>query len=181
MSGSSAAKEAMGSTGKPILESVASEVKDHIFSYLPEEALYCLLLTSPALFEEAAIALYHSPKFRTTYRFAQFVTTVSHSRRYANMVRVFKLSDRKEAEHRANGFASWREWQYRETPLYRAQAPPKQLTVPEKIPYKGIHPGINSLFNKTNFFMPVGSVVHVLAACRNIRLRSLAFRLDTIC
>lgn len=171
----------MGSTSKPTFEGVASEVKDHIFSYLPQESLYCLLLSSPALSEEAAIALYHSPKFRTTYRFAQFVTTVSHSWRYANMVRVFELSDRKEAQDRANGFASWREWQYREISLYRAQAPPKQLIVPKKITYKGTHPGINSFFNKTNFSMPVGSVVHVLAACRNIRLRSTAFRLDTIC
>ena len=181
MSVSSATKEAMGSTSKPTFEGVASEVKDHIFSYLPQESLYCLLLSSPALSEEAAIALYHSPKFRTTYRFAQFVTTVSHSWRYANMVRVFELSDRKEAQDRANGFASWREWQYREISLYRAQAPPKQLIVPKKITYKGTHPGINSFFNKTNFSMPVGSVVHVLAACRNIRLRSTAFRLDTIC
>ena len=169
----------MGSTGKPMLESVASEVKDHIFSYLPQQSLYHLLLTSPALSEEAAIALYHSPKFRTTYRFAQFVTTVSQSSRYANLVRVFELSDRKEAENRANGFASWREWQYREKPHYRAQAPPKLLTVPKR--YKGTHPGINCLFNKTNLSMPIGSVVHVLAACRNIRSRSLPFRLDMIC
>ena len=116
MAVSSAAKEAMGSTGKPMLESVASEVKDHIFSFLPQQSLYLLLLTGPALSEEAAIALYHSPKFRTTYRFAQFVTTVSHSSRYANMVRVFELSDRKEPENRVNELASWREWQYREKP-----------------------------------------------------------------
>lgn len=181
MSLSSAAEEAIGPNGKPVLETIASEVKYHIFSYLPQETLYCLLLSSPALSEEAAILLYHSPKFRTTYRFAQFVTTVSHSRRYADMVRVFDLSDRKEAEDRANGFASWREWKYREIPLYAAQAPPKQLMEPKKKIYKGTHPGANYLFNKTSVSMPVGLVIHVLAACRNIRLRPLAFRLDTIC
>ena len=182
MSVSSAAEEAMGLTGKPMLEIIASEVKDHIFSYLPQETLFCLLLTSPALSEEAAILLYHSPKFFTTYRFAQFVTTVSHSRRYADLVRVFELSDRKEAEDRANGFASWREWKYREIPLYAAQAPPKQLMEPKKKTYKGTHPGTNYLFNKTGGgVMPIGSVVHTLAACRNIRLCSLTFYLDIFC
>ncbi len=172
MSVSSAAEEAMGPTGQSMLETIASEVKTLIFSHLPQESLCCLLLTGPALSEEAAILLYHSPKFRTTYRFAQFVTTISHSRRYADMVRVFELSDRKDAEDRANRFASWREWKYREIPLYAAQAPPKRLVEPEKEEYKGIHPGTNDLFNKMNVSMPVGSVIHVLAACRNIRLRS---------
>lgn len=176
MSVSSAAKEAMGFTGKPMLESVASEVKDHIFSFLPQKSLYHLLLTGPALSEDAAIALYHSPKFRTTYRFAQFVTSVSHSSRYANMVRVFELSDRKESENRLDLLASWREWQYRDRPLYRAQAPP---TVPNR--YKGNHPVMNCFFNRTNLSLPIGSVVHVLAACRNIRSRSSPVRFAMIC
>ena len=145
-------------TGKPTLENIASEVKFHIFSYLPQETLCCLLLTSPALSGEAVLLLYHSPKFPTTYRFAQFVTTISHSRRYADMVRVFELSDRKEAEDRVNGFASWREWKYRECPLYAAKAPPKQLLKPRKKIYKGSHPGINDFFSKTDISMPVGSV-----------------------
>lgn len=172
MSVPAAADKAMATGKQPMLETIASEVKNHIFSYLPQETLYCLLLTSPALCGEAAILLYHSPKFPTTYRFAQFVTTVSHSRRYADMVRVFVLSDRKEAEDRANGFASWREWKYRQIPLYAAQAPPKQLLEPRKKTYMGSHPGNNYLFNKTNDSMPVGSVIHVLAACRNLRSRS---------
>ena len=137
------------------------------------------------------------------------------------MVHVFELSDRTEAEDRANGFASWREWKYRKIPLYAAvrifgilifllrishesinmsldtltpetrckacirlqtgssdsgstiqQAPPKQLIEPQTRAYTGKHPGINHLFNKTSVSMPVGPVVHVLTACRNIRLRS---------
>ena len=169
---SSSAEETLSSTGKPMLETIPSEVKDHIFSYLPPETLHCLLLTSPALSEEAAIRLYHSPRFRTTYRFAQFVTTISHSRRYASMVHVFQLSDRKEVEGRANGLASWREWRYREIPLYAASPPPKQLTAPKPKAYKGTHPGNNHLLSRTSVSIPVGLVVHVLAACRNIRLCS---------
>ena len=156
----------------PMLESIASEVKDHIFSYLPQESLYCVLFTSSALFEEAATVLYHSPKFRTTYRFAQFVTTVSHSRHYADMVRLFELSDPKEAENRAHGFASWQEWKYREIPLYAAQAPPTQLMEHKEKTYNCKHPGTNYLFNRTNVAMPIGLVVQVLAACQNIRSRS---------
>ena len=167
---SSAAEGMPGCTGEPMLEIIPSEVKDHIFSYLPQETLYCLLLTSPALSEEAAIRLYHSPIFRTTYRFAQFVTTVSHSRRYASMVRVFQLSDRKETEDRANGLACWQEWRYREIPLYAARPPPNELIGPKPKAYNGTHPGNNDLLSRTSVSMPVGPVVHVLAACRNIRL-----------
>lgn len=177
MSVSSAAEEAMGPTGQSMLETIASEVKTLIFSHLPQESLCCLLLTGPALSEEAAILLYHSPKFRTTYRFAQFVTTVSHSRRYADMVRIFELSDRKEAENRANALASWREWKYRELPLYSS---PTRLMEPRMKAYSGTHPGTNRLFNKMSVSMPVGPVVHVLVACRNIRLHSRALRLDPI-
>ena len=164
MSVSSVAKEGMRPKDRPMLETIASEVKDQIFSYLPQETLYCLLHVSPALSEEAAVLLYYSPKFRTTFRLAQFVTTVSHSRRYADMVRVFRVSDHKEAENHAHGFASWREWKYREIPLYAAL-----FTGPKKNACTGAHPGANDLFNRTNASMPVGLVVHVLASCRNIR------------
>ena len=172
MSVSSVSEESPRPRGRPMLEIIPSEVKDHIFSYLPQESLYCLLLTSPALSEEATINIYHTPVFQTTYRFAQFVTTVSHSRRYADMVRVYELSDRKDAENHANGFASWQEWRYRKISLYAARPPPKQLIEPKTRPYKGTHPGFNDLFSKTNICMPVGFIVHVLAACRNIRLCS---------
>ena len=164
-----------------MLEIIPSEVRDHIFFYLPQESLYCLLLTSSVLAEGAISRLYFSPIFQTTYRFAQFATTVSHSRRYADMVRVYELSDRKDAENHANGFASWREWRCRGLPLYAARPPPKRLIEPKTRPYKGTHPGFNDLFNKTNICMPVGFVIHVLAACRKIRLRSYVLRLETIC
>ena len=167
---SSAAEEANEPTGKPMLETTPSEMKDHIFSYLPHETLYSLMFTGPALSEAATILLYRRPKYRTTYRFAQFVTTVSHSRHYADMVRVFELSDRSGAQDRANGLASWREWKYRDKPLYAAQAPPKQ---PQTKACNGAHPGTNHLFNKMDVSMPVGLVIHVLAACRHIRSCSL--------
>ena len=176
MSVPSIAKEAPGLTGKSMLEIMPAEVKYHIFSYLPQETLHCLLLKSPALSEEAAFCLYHSPKFHTTYRFAQFVTTVSHSRPYADMVREFELSDRM-----SNGFASWQEWKYRDIPLYAAAAPPKQLGAPKTKAYSGTHPGANRLFNQTSSSMPVGLVVHVVAACRHIRSRSPTFCLDRNC
>ena len=175
---SSAAKEAKEPTGKSMLETLPSEVKDHIFSYLPHETLYSLLFTGSALSEAAAIQLYRRPRYRTTYRFAQFVTTVSHLRHYANMVRVFELSDRSGAQDRANGFASWREWKYRDKPFYAAQAPPKQLLEPQKKAYNGAHPGANHLFNRMDVSMPVGLVVQVLAACRHIRSCSLP---DLLC
>ena len=102
------------------------------------------------------------------YRFAQFVTVVSRSRRYADMVLMFKLSDRKD--DLINGLATWREWRYREVPLYAAAAPPKRICKPKTKAYTGSHPGINLLFNgTTRSSMPVGLVVHAVIACRNIR------------
>ena len=95
------------------LETLPFEIKDQIFSYLPQADQHNLLLTSPSLTEVISIKLYHKPEFPTTYRFAQFVTTVSHSKRFANMVKILDVpgpdnpwSDRME-------LASWREWKYR--------------------------------------------------------------------
>lgn len=92
------------------IESLPAELLDHVCSYLPQKKLYNLTRTTKALSEAAAINLYHKPRFVSSYRFAQFVTTVSHSRRYAEMVRQFGLWDHALVGEESDELASWMEW-----------------------------------------------------------------------
>ena len=158
-------------TTKPILEIVAPEIKDQIFSHLSQETLYCLLLTGPALSEAAAVLMYRCPRFPTTYRFAQFVTTVSHSRRYADMVRDVKISDAGKEENRVRGLAEWREWKFRTEPLYAAQLATRQYRETTQNHFV-THPECNQLLTKWGGDVALGAILHVLAACKNIRSKN---------
>lgn len=154
------------------LESLPPEIKDHILSYLSQKKLHALLLTSTALSEAAALNLYRAPKFSTSYRFAQFVTTISHSTRYAGMVRSFCLWDSHEDDNRMDELAGWMEWKYRSVPLYAARPPQAQLLgQARRIGKTATHPRCNLFLRKSscNMGIPVGAIVHVLTACRNLR------------
>ena len=138
------------------LESLPFEIKDQIFSYLPQADLHNLLFTSPSFIEAITIELYHNPTFPTTYRFAQFVTTVSHSKRYADMVKILDIRVPVNPWIDKSDRATWREWKYRDQPLYAAQYRPH----PTRCPFM--------IFEEDNV-LPIGAVVHVLMACQNIR------------
>ena len=150
------------------LENLPFEIKDQIFSYLPQADLHNLLLTSPSLTEAISIKLYHKPEFPTTYRFAQFVTTVSHSKRFANMVKIFDVPGPDNAWSDRMDLASWREWKYRDEPLYAAQ-PPKLY--PENLDdcYRSHPTRCSFLRVEDDYVVPTGAVIHVLMACQNIR------------
>ena len=146
------------------LETLPTEVVVQIFSHLTQDLLHTLVTISPALSEVAAVFLYRCPKFRSTYRFAQFVTTVSHSSTYANMVRVFELPAYLKDEIGADKYARWIEWKYRTVDLYAAK----------RVPYKpgwSIHPTCNPFLNREIGTVPIGALLHVLTACVNLRLR----------
>ena len=150
------------------LEALPSEIKDQIFSYLPQADLYNLLLTSLCFTTEITIQLYHEPKFPTTYRFAQFVTTVSHSKRYADMVKILDIPGPGNPWNKESYRATWREWKYKAQPLYAAQLPSPSSAKQHHC--YGSHP-TQCLFttSKCDNVLPIGAVVHVLAACQNIR------------
>ena len=152
------------------LENLPLEIKDQILSYLPRADLYNLLLTSPSLNslnEAITLRIYHKPEFPTTYRFAQFVTTVSHSKRYADMVKILDIS---ELYNTWTEFATWKEWKYRDQPLYAAR-PPLPLLANRNCCYLS-HPtrGPSTMYEDVSV-LPTGAVVHVLLACQNIRFR----------
>lgn len=161
----------MASTGFP-LEALPPEIMDQIFFYLSQKKLHALLLTSTALSEPAALQLYKAPRFSSTYRFAQFVTTVSHSSHLASMVRSFSLWDSHEEENRRDELASWMEWKYRSVPLFAARPPEAQSQgQTKKMSKTATHPRWNKFLTKYTGEMgiPVGAIVHVLSACRNLR------------
>lgn len=163
----------------PNLGTLPPEIQTNICAHLKQRSLLSLTLTSPAVSGVAIAQLYHTPKFRSTYRLAQFVHTVSHSPRYADLVRTFNLWDNNEDDNITNDFASWMEWKYRSVPLYAARpAPrdipephPKRISDPPRKRYEGTHPACNRRLCKPQYLksVPLGATLHILTACKNLR------------
>lgn len=163
------------------LDYLPSEIKDQIFSYLDQRTLHSLLTSNSALNEGAAVALYERPKFASTYRFAQFATTVSQSKCYAAMVRVLDLSEFTE-DTRDMPMAGWREWKMRADPLYNLtdQAPepswrrsisPPPYTLHDPAKYKSTHPRPHRFLKQWAHCrdVPIGGLLHVFRACKKIK------------
>ena len=157
------------------LESLALEIQHLIFNYLSQEMLYNLTITSPSFSEVATTILYHSPAFPSSFRFAQFVTTISHSRQHAEMVRIFRVSGETEDRSRASKLASWIEWKYRTVPYYAAEPVPKHCSKFNTRPYEDTHPKANKWIGERAGNYPAGGIIHVLAACSKIRSRASKF------
>lgn len=170
------AKSSTGSKGRQpqgpfpqvALENLPLEIKHQILSYLPRADLCNLLLTSlslTSLNEAVTIKIYHKPQFPTTYRFAQFVTIVSHSKRYANVVKILDIPGLYNAW---SDLATWREWKYRDQPLYAA--PPPLPLLPNQDDCYRSHPiRCPYMMYEDIGVLPTGAVIHVLMACQNIR------------
>ncbi len=173
----------------PTLGALPPEILDQIFSYLPQETLHTLLLTSSVLTEAAVIAMYDRPKFVSTYRFAQFVHTVTHARSYADMVRCLDISMFGMEEDAEKPLAGWREWKYRSEPLYSIQ---KEDTVtsasssPQRAPSMSPEPGapFYASHPRSNTFLkqwsmcrdvPMGAIIHVLEACKRLKMIDLSY------
>ena len=177
------------------LDTLPSEIQDQIFADLPQRTLHDLTLTSTAFVEAAAAALYSSPKFATTYRFAQFVTTVVHSRRFAEMVRNFSLADFGQSGGENVPVAGWREWKYRTEPLYSIPRPgdlnteptntmnERRLTHVNLDSYRS-HPRSSPFLKQYSMSqdVPVGAIIHVLKACPRIKYEAyMLYDLSTEC
>lgn len=156
----------------PTLETLATGMKAHILNFLPQGTLHSLLSVSSALSEVAATLLYYRPKFISTYRFAQFVTTVSHSKTLAKKVRIFVLSDDCVQNIGSPLLAGWREWKYRTEPYYNTTHAALTSTNPnemEKLVTYAKHPISNPTVGQNLRDIPTGALIHVLAACKNLR------------
>ena len=172
-------RQPQGFFAQAALENLPLEIKDQILSYLPRADLYNLLLTSSSLTslnEAITIKMYHKPDFTTTYRFAQFTTTISHSKRYADMVKILTIPGLTSAW---SDLATWREWKYRNQGLFVAE-PPLNCWSPNRGYSCRTHPTPCLAFGfEPVCALPTGAVVHVLTACQNIRSLSQEHFVET--
>ncbi|KAI9702093.1 MAG: hypothetical protein M1836_001437 [Candelina mexicana] len=141
------------------------------------------------LTEAAAIAMYDRPKFVSTYRFAQFVYTVTHTRTYAEMVRCLDISMFGMEEDAEKPLAGWREWKYRSEPLYSLHKEDKaaltsnsprrasSMSSESGAPFFATHPRPNPFLKQWSMCrdVPMGSIIHVLAACKRLKTIDLSY------
>ncbi|TAQ91466.1 hypothetical protein B7494_g169 [Chlorociboria aeruginascens] len=157
-------------TPTPTLASMPSEILDCIFQHLDQADLHSIMLTNSNLIEVAASYMYISPHFFSTYRYAQFVFTVSHKQHYAEMVRVLDLSyfGKGADEHgELPALAGWREFKYRHHDIYYVRDRMSTMGKRENSTHPAPSPFLKN-FHRTRD-VPIGSICHVLAACRRIR------------
>ncbi|KAK9450412.1 uncharacterized protein V1518DRAFT_413780 [Limtongia smithiae] len=103
---------------KPTLDTLPLEVIDIICSYLPQSSLVQAVRSCKTIACSAYVFLYQSPEFTSTYRFAQFVSVITHDRTLASYVRKLDLSGMQAGLKGNLVLAGWRDWKYRNEPLY---------------------------------------------------------------
>jgi hypothetical protein len=160
-------------TPRPTLGSLPTEILGAICAYLSQRDLHAVLLSSAALAEVAADALYAAPVFASTYRFAQFAHTVSHRRHYGERVRVLDVSGFTTVPmFERQPEAGWREWKFRSHDLYRANA---KLSTPVRRPSRRrvlhkSHPSPNPFLEAWALSrdIPLGGLCHAIQSCQNL-------------
>ncbi|KAF8449777.1 hypothetical protein BGX38DRAFT_527677 [Terfezia claveryi] len=169
----------------PTLETLPSEILTQIFSYLGQKTLHNLIFCSKRMLEEASYNLYESPNFKTTYRFAQFVTAITHDRHRAWMVKELDVSNLgKEAGENETPLAGWREWKFRSDPLHTIHRDDIGLSKSGKGEIvKSLHPPPSPFLQRYSLIrdIPIGAIIHVLAACpflRKIDLSNVSLAAD---
>ena len=141
------------------LSCMPTEVLHLIFQDLSQLQLYALTILNRTLSATAATYLYRKPILRSYYRVAQFSTTIATCKSYTNMVRELEISDDITAPCQS-GRATWLEWKYRTVPLY-APAPTNEDS--------SRHPLANRFLSERQRNLPLGIIIHVLAACPQLR------------
>lgn len=114
--------------------------------------------------------LYAKPYFRSTYRFAQFVTTVSHNQKLAELVRELDLSHISKLQ-RDSGLAGWREWKFRSESLYSIY-PGQETEGNDTNKATRVHPPAHPLLLRQSTGgpdVPLGALIHILKACSRLR------------
>jgi hypothetical protein len=164
------------------LEALPLELQDQVFALLDQTTLLNLAVSSRALSEAAIIALYHQPQFASTYRFAQFVHLVTRSQAIAEMVHILDLSHFQEGLDPEMKIAGWREWKYRDHPLYSIHQKNSAQNLREESTRGSISRACRaigpSFLPKPNPYLaewntcrdiPIGAVIHAIESCRRLR------------
>ena len=162
------------SPDRPNILSLPPEILQQTFGYLDRKAWHNLTLVHRILTPSAIVLLYSEPQFFSTYRFAQFITTVATSADHAVLVRDLILTRDSANLVDLNGIfndgisgemlAGWREWKYRGSGVWGP------LPAPRGRSWK--HP-LAALFSrredKAKSTIPIGALIQVLTACTNLR------------
>ncbi|KUJ11155.1 uncharacterized protein LY89DRAFT_238592 [Mollisia scopiformis] len=182
----------------PSLPGIPTEILEIIAEYLPQQALHALMLTNSAFIEVAVVQMYEEPYFASTYRFAQFVHLVSRNEHLALLVRSLDISYITQPDDSVcEPGAGWREFSYRHKDMYPVTPPgfwpwkkQKPLVTHETLRTLGTqrtkssHPPLSPLLGPSSRRnVPIGTMCHVLAACRRLKkvdLSELAIVSDAI-
>jgi hypothetical protein len=152
------------------LMNIPVELVHAIIQYVSRLDLLNLNCTSKQMYAETIMLLYARPHFASTYRYAQFVSTISHNQRLASLVRELHLSPFTNMPK--NGLAGWREWKYRTEALYTLY--PNNDT-PDNNNSDQIyvnHPLAHPLLLKYSpgvHDVPLGSLLHIVKSCPHLR------------
>jgi F-box-like len=147
------------------LINIPTELVHSIVRYLPRSDLLNFMLVCQQLRAETIMLLYSKPYFQTTFRFAQFVTTISHNSRLADLVRELDLSHFSKLPKDLE-LAGWREWKYRTESLYSIY-PGNDSDNPDRK-----HPLAHPLLLKYStggHDVPLGALMHIVKACPHLR------------
>jgi hypothetical protein len=112
------------------LSDLPVEVLEEIFAFLDQPSLLSMLCVSKSLYQLTLRALYASPRFSSTYRFAQFVTTISTNKDMAKLLHHLNLSTIRIKYIDGIMLAGWRDWKLGNEPLYSISA--SQLSLKKK-------------------------------------------------
>ncbi|KAK6540937.1 hypothetical protein TWF694_008320 [Orbilia ellipsospora] len=164
------------------LTSMPCEILDQVFCHLNQKELHAILLCNKYLADSAAPALYATPKFASTYRFAQFVSLITHNSPLANLVREIDLSNIAAETPEDLALAGWRDWKYRNEPLHTIRREDNfklrrsGKVAPPPTPPKGVHPLPSPFLTQyhTCRDVPLGAVMHILIACQRLRKLNLS-------
>lgn len=151
------------------LTNIPTELVYAITLYLSRADLLNLMCACQHLRQETTPLLYETPYFMSTYRFGQFVTTVSHKPQLADLVRELDLSHISNLPEDCR-LAGWREWKYRDEALYSLYPNQDGESSVDRSANK--HPPAHPLLLKYStggHDVPLGSLMHIVKSCPHLR------------
>ena len=171
---------------KPSLVTLPPELASAIYGKLAQPDLLSAINVCRAVYDDAIPLLFATPCFASTYRFAQFITCISHNEYLAGLVRDMDLSTLAQLPEN-EAIAGWREWKYRTDPLYTTvytkSSESPTMTVRSggsevQRPSSSIssHPPASPLLQRSSgglHDVPLGSLLHLVTCCSRIRKLNL--------
>jgi F-box-like len=149
------------------LTNIPTELVLAIVRYLSQDDLVNLICVCKQLQSYTTMLLYEKPYFTSTYRFAQFVTAVSHNPRLAELVREVDLSHISKLP-RNSGLAGWREWKYRSESLYSIYPSHEESVDGTTKKHPLAHPLLLKYWTGGHD-IPLGSLMHVVKSCPHLQ------------